>query len=85
MYVGISNNNKEHEVFINYYTKLCSIIRDVNEIDPHCVTRKIISPQDHIKLYNIKHQYEQVVMLLYHIMGPYHHIIGSYHCKTEGL
>ena len=70
MYVGTSNNNKEHKVLINYYNKLCSIIRDVNEIDPHCVTRKLISPQDHIKLYNIKHQSEQVVVILDHIIGP---------------
>ena len=55
VYIGISNSNKKHEVLINYYNKLCSIIRDINEIAPHCVTRKIISPQDHIKLYNIKH------------------------------
>ena len=40
--VGIFTINKEHDMLIKYYGKLCRIVRDVNEIAPHCVTRKII-------------------------------------------
>ena len=70
MYVGISTVNKEHEVLIKYYEKLCSIITDVNKIAPHCVTKKIISPHDHVELYGITDRSKQVMMLLYHITGP---------------
>ena len=57
-------------MLMEYYEKLCSVVRDVNEIAPHCVTKKIISPQDHIRLCNIKDRCEQVAMLLDHIIGP---------------
>ena len=57
-------------MLIKYYERLCSTITDVNKIAPHCVTKKIISPHDHVELYGITNQSKQVTMLLHHITGP---------------
>ena len=55
---------------IKCYGKLCSVIRDVNEIAPHCVSKKIITPQDVTELYSVKNPSKQVAMLLSRITGP---------------
>lgn len=68
--IGISSINKEHEMLIKYYERLCSTVTDVNKIALHCVTKKIISPHDHVELCGITNQSKQVTMLLHHITGP---------------
>ena len=55
---------------IKYYSEFCAIIRDVNEIAAYCVSKKIIPPQDVIKLHETKDPSIQVVILLNHITGP---------------
>ena len=57
-------------MLIQYYQKFCSVIRDVNEIAIHCVTKKIIPPEYVTELHNIKNPSGQVSMLLNRITGP---------------
>ena len=58
---------------IDRYAEMCDTIVDVNNFAHHCVSKRIISPQDAKELMSIKSKPQQVKILLDHVVGPLVH------------
>ena len=59
-----------HEVLIEYYSKLCDTLTDIDEILPECVTERIISIEFKEEIIGIFLKRRKVEKLLDHIAGP---------------
>ena len=59
-----------HEVFIQYYSKLCDTLTDIDEILPECVTEHIISIDFKEEIKDISSTRKKVEKLLDHMAGP---------------
>ena len=72
LYVGYCKKQKmtAHKVFIQYYSKLCDTLTDIDEILSECVTERIISIVFMKEIINIPSKRRKVEKLLDHIAGP---------------
>ena len=61
--------NKDYEVLLDYYSKMCDTITDINDFSHYLITLRIITPQDEKELRDTKSYSQQVKKLLDRIVG----------------